>query len=31
MMTVESYRAQYASHQHLRELEDAQSAVLISQ
>ncbi len=31
MMTVESYRAQYASHQHLRALEDAQSAVLISQ
>ena len=31
MMAVESYRAQQANHQHLRELEDAQSAVLISQ
>lgn len=31
MMAVESYRAQHASHQHLRALEDAQSAVLISQ
>ncbi len=31
MMTVESYRAQQANHQHLQELEDVQSAVLISQ
>jgi hypothetical protein len=31
IMTVESYRAQQANHQHQRELEDVQSAVLISQ
>ena len=31
IMTVESYHAQQANHQHQRELEDVQSAVLISQ